>query len=426
MSDAVITLIILALMAAGLVTEILPLAITAMGGAYVLSLFGIIEKKEVFSALSGSTIILLGATMIIGGAIFHSGLADKLSNKIVKLTGATEQGIMIACMVVALFFSSVCSGTSVVAMMLPIVVAMCMKANIPLSRNMIILSFSSSIGCNLTLVGAASNVSAAGMVEELTGQPFLSFFDLGKVGLPLCAIFAVYFLTVGKRSLRPNHEINQEYVSDLMVSAAKAQDNFDIRKAAITAVVLIITFVAMGFNSSAYPMYWVAGAGCVVLCLTGCISTKDAARAIDWDTIFIVCGMTALTNAMTASGAGELIANGVTSLLGSTPNKMLVLFVFLVTTMFLTNLMMNTSTVLLVTPLFIPIAISIGMNPVAAGVAICVGANSPFLTPVGSPTNTMVVKPGNLEFMDFFVPGAALSIITVVVSMITIPIFFPL
>lgn len=424
MSQAVITLIVLAVMAVGFVTEILPLAVISIGGAFVLSLFGIVQKTDVFSAAAGSTCILLAATMIIGGAIFHSGLADKLSKKIVKVTGTTENGIMLATMFVALTFSSVCSGTSVVAMMLPIVIAMSMQAGVSISRQMIVLSFASSIGCNLTLVGAASNVSTAGMIEEM-GIEFLSFFELGKVGLPLCIAFAVYFMTIGKKTLRNPRPVNQEYLDDL-VATSGGEANFSKKKATITAVILIITFAAMAADNKSFPMYYIAALGCLILILTGCLTTKEAARAVDWDTIFIVTGMSAVTKAMTASGAGAMIANAVTRILGSSPNKVIVLLVFLLITIFLTNLMMNTSTVLLVTPLFIPIAVSIGMNPVAAGVAICVGASSPFLTPVGSPTNTLVVKPGNLQFMDFFIPGLGLTILSVVISMIVIPICWPL
>ena len=425
MTPAVITLIVLAIVVVALVTEKLPLAATACGGAFALALFGIIEKKDVLSAAAGSTCILLGATMIIGGAIFHSGLADKVSQKIVKITGTTETGIMIACMIVALFFSSICSGTSVVAMMLPIVVAMCMQAKVPLSRNLVILSFASSIGCNLTLVGAASNVSTAGMIEAM-GIPFLGFFDLGKVGLPLCAIFAVYFLTIGRKTLLKPHDPNMEYIDELIETNQKAQENFKPAKAVLTAVVLIITFVAMGMNNSAFPMYFVAALGCLVLIVCGVLNTQQAARSVDWDTIFIVTGMSAITKAMSNSGAADLIAKFVVKLMGENPNKYIMLFIVLLLTMLMTNMMMNTSTVLVVTPLFIPIAQEIGMNPVAVGVAICIAASAPFLTPVGSPTNTMVVKPGNLEFKDFFVPGVGLSILTMVVSMVLIPVFWPL
>ena len=62
----------------------------------------------------------------------------------------------------------------------------------------------------------------------------------------------------------------------------------------------------------------------------------------------------------------------------------------------------------------------------AVAITICVAASSPFLTPVGSGTNTLIVRPGNLKFMDFFRPGLGLTVVILIVSMIFIPIFWPL
>ena len=173
-------------------------------------------------------------------------------------------------------------------------------------------------------------------------------------------------------------------------------------------------------------MYFVAAIACVLLIATGCISEKDAMKAVDWPTLFIVGGMSAVSKAMSASGAGDMIANAVLKVLGSHPNKMIFLFFVLLVTMILTNMMMNTSTVVLVTPLFVPVAVTLGINPVAIGVAICVAASAPFLTPVGSGTNTLIIKPGNLGFRDFFVPGIGLSVVTLIGSLLLIPVFWPL
>ena len=121
-----------------------------------------------------------------------------------------------------------------------------------------------------------------------------------------------------------------------------------------------------------------------------------------------------------------MIAEAVVGMLGSNPNKYLFLFVVLVLVMIITNICTNTSTVLLVTPIFVPMAVSLGINPVATGVAIMVAASSPFLTPVGSTTNTLIIGPGNITTRDFFVPGIGLTILSLIVCMIFIPIFWPL
>lgn len=423
MSQAIITLIILVVMVVLFVTEKLPLGLVSMAGAILLGSLGIIGKEEVFASFAGSTIVLLGAMMIVGQALFHTGIADLLAKWIVKLTGTSENGIMLAGILVALILSAVCSGVGVVAMMLPIIIAMSMRANVSVSRQLIPMSFAASVGCNLTLVGAASNVSTAGLIEDM-GIKFLSFFELGKVGLPLCILFLIYFLTIGKKLLTPGDSSDPEYLVEY--TKRENPEQFDKVRGTLCVVILIVLLVAMALANSEWPMYFVAAIACVLLIGTGCISEKDAMRAVDWPTLFIVGGMSAVSKAMMASGAGEMVTNSVVKVLGAHPNKLLFLFFVFLVTMILTNMMMNTSTVVLVTPLFIPIAVTMGINPVAIGVAICVAASAPFLTPVGSGTNTLIIKPGNLGFRDFFVPGIGLSIVMLIGSMILIPIFWPL
>lgn len=423
MSPAIITLIILGIMVIFFVTEKLPLGLVSMAGAILLACLGIITKSDVFSSFSGSTIALLAGMMIIGQGLFQTGLADKMAHALVKVTGTSENGIMLASILVALVLSSICSGVGVVAMMLPIVIAMSMDAKVSVSRQLIPLSFAASVGCNLTLVGAASNVSVAGLIEDMDVE-FLTFFELGKVGLPLCILFLIYFLTIGKKLLTPGDTSDQEYLREY--TKRESGGAFNPVKAGICAVILVAVLIAMAVANKEWPMYFIAAIGCVLMMITGCISEKDAIKAVDWPTLFIVGGMSAVSKAMSASGAGDMIANGVMKIMGEHPNKLLFLFFVLLVTMVLTNMMMNTSTVVLVTPLFVPVAMTLGINPVAIGAAICIAASAPFLTPVGSGTNTLVIRPGNLGFRDFFVPGIGLSVLTLVACMILIPIVWPL
>lgn len=422
MDPAIVTLVILCVMVVFFVTNRLPIGTVSMAGAVLLACLGIIPMKEVFAAFSGGTIVLLATMMIVGQSLFHTGLADKLSNAVVKVTGTTENGIMVASVLVAMIISAFCSGVGVVAMMIPIVVAMSMRAGISVSRQLIPMSFAASIGCNLTLVGAASNVIAAGLIEDM-GIPFLGFFELGYVGAPLCVLFLLYFLTIGKKFLTPGDSSDPEYLKEY---TKRESVEFDPIKGGINLIILLAVLIAMAVSSSAWPMYFVATIGCVLLVITGCMTEKEAVKAVDWPTLFIVGGMSAVSKAMSTSGAGELIANTVVSILGEEPNKMLFLFCTLLITMLITNMMMNTSTVVLITPLFVPVGITLGINPVATGVAICVAASAPFLTPVGSGTNTLIIKPGNLQFRDFFVPGLGLSVVILLGSLFLIPIFWPL
>ena len=78
------TLIVLAVMAVLFVTEIIPLAITSLGGAIALGLMGIITPKVVFSGLSDSTVVLFAGMFVVGAALFYTGLAQKIGETVVS------------------------------------------------------------------------------------------------------------------------------------------------------------------------------------------------------------------------------------------------------------------------------------------------------------------------------------------------------
>lgn len=423
MSPAIITLLVLLVMVIFFVTDKLPAALVSMLGGSVLVICGIIEPAKLFSAFSGSTIVLVAAMMVVGSALFHTGIAAKMADVLVKFTGTSENGIMIAFMIVSAVISAVCSGVAVVAMLLPIVISVSKRAGVSVSRQLIPMSFAASFGCNLTLMGAASNVVVNGALEDL-GVPTMSFFELGKVGVPITLAGIVFFLTIGKKFLTPGDTSDQEYLAEYTGSNKAVA--FNKPKAILCLGILAVLLVAMAADIEWLPMYLAAAFGAFILVLTGCIEQNDAYKSIDLSTLFIVAGMSAVSAGMSSSGAGALIADTAVKLLGEHPNKMFVLAIILILVTLLTNAMMNTSCALLVTPLFIPVVQAFGMNTTAVAVAICVAASAPFLTPVGSGTNTLIVRPGNLKFMDFFRPGLGLTIVVLLVSMIFIPIFWPL
>ena len=363
MSPAVITLLVLLVMVVFFVTEKLPAALVAMLGGSVLVLCGIIDPAELFSAFSGSTIVLVAAMMVVGSALFHTGIAAKMADVLVKFTGTSENGIMIAFMLVATIISAVCSGVAVVAMLLPIVISVSQRAGVSVSRQLIPMSFAASFGCNLTLMGAASNVVVNGALEDL-GVPTMTFFELGKVGIPVSIAGIVFFLTIGKRFLTPGDTSDREYLAEYTGSNKAVE--FNAVKAGLCLVILAVLLVAMAIDSDSFPMYLVAAFAAFVLVLTGCISQSDAYKSIDLSTLFIVAGMSAVSTGMSKSGAGALIADTAVNLLGEHPNKLLVLAIILILVTLLTNAMVNTSCALLVTPLFIPVVQAFGMNTTAA------------------------------------------------------------
>ena len=167
------------------------------------------------------------------------------------------------------------------------------------------------------------------------------------------------------------------------------------------------------------------GIGALALILTGVISEKDALKSIDLKTIFLFGGTLSLASALSATGAGEMIANKVVGALGENPSPMVLTFVVFMLCAVLTNFMSNTATTALMVPICLSIAQGMGADPRAVLMACVIGGSCAYATPIGMPANTMVVGAGGYKFMDYVKSGFPLIIIATVVSMVILPIAFP-
>ena len=128
MDAATLTLAVLGIAAFFFATEIIPLAVTAMGAAIALGFLGVLTPAEVFAGLSNSTVVLFAGMFVIGAAMFQTGLAQKIGVEVVKKSGTDEKRLMIALMVITIILSSVSSNTATVACLIPVVMQICAAA----------------------------------------------------------------------------------------------------------------------------------------------------------------------------------------------------------------------------------------------------------------------------------------------------------
>jgi anion transporter len=419
MHPATITLIVLVIVSFLFITELIPLAITAMGGAIALAVLGVIPHKAAFSGLAHHTVVLFASMFVIGAAMFHTGLAQKIGESIVRLTGKTERGLLLGTMGATALVSSVASNTGTTATMMPVILGICAAAEMPASRQLMPLAFAAGLGGNLTLVGAPHNVLCSAQLSAAGFRSF-SFFEFLWIGIPITVIGILYMLTIGKRllpeaNLSADQAIKQEFI----------QSTKDPKKMWICAVILLTCITVMAIDSKTLPLDTTAAIGAIICVLTGCLKEKQAYQAIDWKTIFLFAGMLPVATALDKSGAGKIIADYMLVVLGDNPSPILITAVIWAGTSLMTQFMSNTATAALLAPIAVSLAKSIGADPTAVMMAIAVGASSAFATPVGTPPNTLVMGPGNYRFMDFVKAGTPLLLISFVVSIIVIPMVWP-
>ena len=418
MDPATLTLAVLGVAALFFATEIIPLAVTAMGAAIALGLLGVLTPKEVFSGLSNSTVVLFAGMFVIGAAMFQTGLAQWIGIAVVKKSGTNERALMIALMTITIVLSSVSSNTATVACLMPVVVQICAAAKIPVSPQLMALAVAANVGGTITMIGTPPNILMSATLQASGLQPF-GFFEFAWIGIPLSIVGILYMLSIGYK-LCPRHEVKLE-------GEAKAEEGpKDKKKMMVCLAILLCVIVAMVLAKDInVPMQTSAIIGALACVLTGCLSEKQAYAGIDWTTIFLFAGMLPLASAMDKSGAGKLIAEFVVGLMGASPSPIVIVIAMFILSCGLTQFMSNTAAAALLAPIGISIAQSIGASPYPVIMAIGIAASCAFTTPVATPPNTLVLGPGQFRFMDYVKVGLPLVFISLAVCAIIIPLVWP-
>ena len=418
MSQITITLLFLLFAIVMFMWEKIPLGLTSMIVCVGLVGTGVLEWQTAFAGFIDSNVILFVAMFIVGGALFETGMANKIGG-IVTHFAKTERQLIVAIMVIVGVMSGFLSNTGTAAILIPVVIGIAAKSGYSRSRLLMPLVFAAAMGGNLTLIGAPGNMIAQSGMEGI-GLKF-GFFDYAKVGVPILIVGIIYFAFIGYKFL-PNKEGSDEGIFD----ESKDFSHVPKWKQYLSLVILLLTLVGMIFEEQLGIKLCVIGCmGALALMITGVISEKDALASIDLKTIFLFGGTLSLAAALEQTGAGELIAEKVIGMLGDNPSPYVLTFVIFMLCCVMTNFMSNTATTALMVPIGISIAQGMGADPSAVLMACVIGGSCAYATPIGMPANTMVVTAGGYTFKDYAKAGVPMILVATVVSMILLPIFYP-
>ena len=420
MSKAVKCLIMLAVIALFFVTELIPLAVTAMGGAIACGLLGFIPVKQVFSGLSNSTVVLFAGMFVVGASMFYTGLAQKIGGVVVSMVGTGENSLMFGLMTVGTVLSAFLSNTGTAACLLPVALGICASAKIPASRQLMPLAFACGWGGIITMVGTPPNIIANGALQAAGINDSFGFFEYAWIGVPVSIAGMLYMMFVGKYLL-PKQELDADQEIEQEVEANEASST----KQMISAAILICVVLVMAVGVKGVTLEMAAIIGAIVCVLTGCLTEKQAYASIDWVTIFLFAGMMPVSKAMDVTGAGKLIAEWTVGLMGGAPSPLVVTAILFLLSCGLTQFMSNTASAALLCPIGIAISQKLGADPKAVLMAIAVAASCAFASPVGTPPNTLVLGPGGYKFMDYVKAGTGLVIVCFAVSLVVIPMVWP-
>jgi di/tricarboxylate transporter len=195
------------------------------------------------------------------------------------------------------------------------------------------------------------------------------------------------------------------------------------RQALFVALLTFAVVVVAGLGL--VPILHASLVAAAALVVTGVLSPAQARSAVDVDVLVVIAASFGLGAAIEASGLAALLGHGV---VGATARlgPVAVLAAVTVATMLLTELITNNAAAVLLFPVAMAAASQLHLNPRAFAVAVTIAASTSFVTPIGYQTNTMVYGMGGYRFGDFARLGLPLTLVSLAVVVIFVPLFWPL
>jgi di/tricarboxylate transporter len=197
-----------------------------------------------------------------------------------------------------------------------------------------------------------------------------------------------------------------------------------IRKSHAPVAIVTMAGVILLATLGVMPIAGLAAIGAAIVLVTRCVEADEAFEAVDWRILSLILAMLGVGQALENTGLVELIVGAVAPLLANAPPIIALALVYLLA-MTLTEMVTNNAVAIIVTPVAIGLAQSLGVDPRPFVVAVMFAASASFMTPIGYQTNTLVYSVGGYKFTDYLRLGTPLNTLCAIIAILMIQVFWP-
>jgi sodium-dependent dicarboxylate transporter 2/3/5 len=454
-------LAIITLVALWWITEPIPIPVTSLLGPTLCVVFDVAKMKEAFAAFANPMIFLFLGGFIIAKAMMVNGLDKRIAYGIMsmKWVGDSPRRIFLAIGLACALCSGWISNTATAAMMFPIslglldAISEMMAANgKPINLNsykyatglMLMTAYACSIGGVLTPIGTPPNIIMLGFLNEMAGI-HVSFFQWMIWGfVAMVAYFIIAYIVLAK--MFPADVKHIEGAQDLIQEKVKGLGRWTRaqKNTLIAFIVAVVLWVAPGFLSiilgsdhpvldwynRLFPEAIAAMVGALLLFFLPVdlkkhkmtLEWKEAVAGVEWGTLLLFGGGLAMGGMMYTTGLSAWIGDEIIAMMGGEPSQLLLISVFCVMALLLSELTSHTAATNMIGPLAIGAAVSAGFSPVPVAIGVALSASLGFMLPVSTPPNAIVYASGYIPITKMIKTGVYIDFIGI--AFVTIPIVY--
>lgn len=388
------------------ISELIPLAVTALLVPLLALFTHTFEIKESLSHFSNPIIFVFVGGFALATVLKEHDIDKWLAAKVISLSHGKPWRAVIAFFLTTSFLSMWMSNTATTAMLLPIAISLVDK-KYPRAQILIVLgtAYSANIGGLATLIGSPPNLIAAAALD-------IDFLTWLKFGLPVTIILSPVVIFVLKITIKPEKDFKLIAVSYESIEWTNKKSQVVAFFFVIVALWILSKPISNLFNYKNFDTAVALGATAFAP-IFGLTSWQKLEKHINWGILILFGGGLCLSAILSATGTSALIA---TSILGgfAANNGLLIILAAICFMIFLTEISSNTGSAAILVPIMMEVATQFDDVYVFPMImAIGISANCAFMLPVATPPNALAYSTNLISMKQMIKTGVLLNIIAI-------------
>lgn len=423
MSPLVITMLILLFAFIALLSGKLSYGVV---GATIISLLiitGVLDVSEALAGFSNTNVAIMLCMMVLSGALMKTSLVERIVG-LVRNVGHSERALIAGFGLIAAAMSQFMNAFVAVACLLPLITGLCSQLNIKRTKVIYPVMVIALTWIFLFPVGMGASTIAQmnGYLESFGSEFRFNMMDMtiGRLpGVILNTLFCIFILPrvcPDKPSVEFRDDLGREVAKSTL---SKPQEILCY----IIAVVMVVLMILAG--TIGIQVYTVAIVGASALTLFGILSEKEAFQSINFGMVFFFAAILPLSTALTKTGASDVIADAIITILGGSTNPWLISTVFVLVCFVATQFLSNTGCVQVFTPLALMVCVQLNMNPVGIMSLVNIGCCASYLTPMANPGIPLTMSAGGYSLKDCIKIGILPGLLICATGVVWCSLFFP-
>lgn len=428
MSQLTICLIIFVLTIVGYCTSVISLGTTAILSLVALSITGCLKPAAALAYFSNANVIMIAGMCIVAAGFNKTQFCVNLANGISKIAKGSLNKLMFGYVFIGMILSQFIQSPVVVfGIVAPMLMASAESMGLKSSKVMLPLGIVTVVTCCTLPLGAGATVPAElnGYIESYGYTAYtVGFFQPMIARLPLLIVTVIYCAFFAPK-IAPNEPV----VPTSFTSQAGGKKE-KLPQAQETAAIIIFfaDAVALMFAQQLHLANWqITVIGALLMVIFRVLKPKEATNAIPMSMLLLIVGALAMSGALSATGAGELIGNAIASFAQSVGgNSYIIGFVFFIVPFVLTQFMQNRGVMVIFHPIAIATCASMGANPSGLMILIQAACLSAFMTPMATAAIPYIMDYGGYDQVSMIKQSLPFCVVCCLVSVLWIMTIYPI